>query len=216
MWLPTASASAGDVSGNLEVPPTLLTTKPPRGCAEHSCYWNEPNGVYPPRTYRSTIARHLSVVLTSQRSKAPFNQVLSLQGGGFLPGTLVAANGSTLTVSNADGFQRSPFAKGLKEFNFPEMRTGDSRAVKLLATGHWTLKDTLVPHADGYLHVVTNLVAIGTLGESGSFLFTDIEPGRYKLVVYYHEHMLTSQAIEVPSKGKLKLDPISLPTPKPR
>lgn len=137
-----------------------------------------------------------------------------LHGGGFLPATVVVANGTSLNISNADGFHRSPMITGLQGFNSSTMRSGDSVTVKLLATGHWGLTDKLVPHARGDLHVISNLAAVGEMFDNGTFQIQDVEPGRYNLVVYYHQHILATHTISVPSKGQLKLEPITLSEPK--
>jgi hypothetical protein len=209
-----STASAADVSGSLTIPTKLLVA-PSTGCADRACYWNEQNGVYPSRPYRLSPARHITVVLTSQRQQTTESQTVLLHGGGFLPSTVVVANGATLNISNADGFHRAPIVTGLQGFNTTTLRSGDSVTAKLLATGHWVLGDKLIPHARGNLHVISNLAAVGEVNDSGTFRITDVEPGAYTLVVYYQQHILASQQIFVPSKGQLKVDPIALSEPKP-
>ncbi|MCB9707779.1 MAG: hypothetical protein H6714_03160 [Myxococcales bacterium] len=208
-------ASASEVTGRLVIAPQLLTASQPRNCPERSCYWNEPNGVDALRAYRFRPSRYITVVLRSSR-QAPKSQVMLLHGGGFLPGTMVVGKGASLIVSNSDGFQRSPYAKGLPALDFALLSPGESRTTSLDTQGHWALTDRMLPQAQGDLHVIGDLAAVATLDDDGTFRFSDVDAGRYTLSVYYRDGVRTSQDVTVPGKGQLKVDPITLSTAKPR
>jgi hypothetical protein len=75
--------------------------------------------------------------------------------------------------------------------------------------GAWPLRDNVVTHVSGHLHVLPDLIAVATLDAEGQFSFKDIEPGKYVLKIFHGAKELDSQPIELTGKT-LSVNPITL------
>jgi hypothetical protein len=84
--------------------------------------------------------------------------------------------------------------------------------VHLGTTGNWPLRDNLVAHVRGHLHVLADVVAIGKVARDGSFAFGEVPPGNYTLKVFHGVKEVLSQAVEVGDKATA-IDPITLTAP---
>jgi hypothetical protein len=74
------------------------------------------------------------------------------------------------------------------------------------------LRDQLMPHLSGVIHVIPNAIAVATPNGSGEYNFPEIKPGKYTLKVLHGKTEIASQEVEVGPKA-LVIDPIALTAP---
>lgn len=179
--------------------------------ARPSYYWELENGFKEVRPDRVDARREIAVVLLSDGApQAGLERVeIALSGGGLLPSTLVLRTGSTLLISNNDEFAHELYAQGLDTFTAEATSPRGRRSVNVASAGSWPLRDKVVPHVAGHLHVLPNLAAVAAPDAEGQFSFKQVAPGKYTLKVFHGERELASQEIELTGK-ELTLDPITL------
>jgi hypothetical protein len=180
--------------------------KPPRAAFN----WELENGVKEVSKQRVAADRELAVVLVgSGAPKATEAVEASVSGGQLLPATLVLRTGTTLRIRNSDEIGHELLAKGLDGFSAEASSPGAVRAVHLTQVGHWPIIDKLAAHAQAYLHVLPDVVAIAKVEASGSFEFDNVEPGKYTLKVFRGEREISAKPVEVTSDKPLTLDPLT-------
>lgn len=146
-------------------------------------------------------SRQLAVVLTGKAAAAaPTKRSVPISGGELLPSTVVMQVGGTLHIQNRDEIAHELFAEGHPSFSAEATAPRSERAIHLTETGTWPIRDHLVPHARGHLHVLSDLVATGQLDDNGQFTFADIQPGTYTLRIFHGPSEVVSQAVEVSGK----------------
>lgn len=186
--------------------------KPPRA----ACNWELENGVKEVRKAHVAADRELAVVLVAQNEKntAKSGETLDVvvSGGELLPATLVVRSGSTLRIRNADEIGHELEAEGLDGFSAEASSPGATRAVHVTKPGHWLIRDRLVAHARAHLHVLPDLVAAAKVEHNGSFVFSDVSPGKYTLKVFRGDSELLTKPVEVASDKTLTLDPLTFTT----
>jgi len=207
---PAATALAAGVSGKL----VLGAYKPEANDKARGTYnWELENGFKEVLPDRIDAARELAVVLVGKSDAAPPEKVsVRLYGGSLLPATIVVPAGATVEVRNDDEFAHALYAEGLEGFGAEPASPRALRAVNLANAGSWPVRDELIPHVHGYLHVLADLVAIANVDSSGAFTFADAPAGQYTLKVFHEDKELVSQAVEVGSTP-LTIDPITLTRP---
>jgi hypothetical protein len=191
------------VLGSLRAVPEA---KPPRAAFN----WELENGVKEVAKQRVAADRELAVVLVGPGTpKANEAVEASVSGGELLPATLVLRAGTTLRIRNSDEIGHELLAKGLEGFSAEASSPGGVRAVHLTQVGHWKITDKLAAHAQAYLHVLPDVIAIAKVESNGSFVFDDVAPGKYTLKVFRGEREISAKPVEVTSDKALTLDPLT-------
>ncbi|QQR91451.1 MAG: hypothetical protein IPJ88_06910 [Myxococcales bacterium] len=207
----TTQALAGDVTGSLALPDSISYEKPLGSCKDRHCFWDERNGVVASQRLSRELSNEIAVVAIGRSSETTPNSFdLHLRGGGVEPSTLVAGVGSTLRVSNDDAFERKPLLGNSKELSGSAMAARTARTLKLLETGTQLVTDKTLPHAQGYIHVLSKLAAVASVSDSGAFRFTDLKSGSYTVQVYFQDQLIAKKNISVPARGTLKLDTLAV------
>lgn len=206
-------ARAADVKGQLLLGSAkeLAPVKPPRAAYN----WELENGVKEVQPTRVSAQRELAVVLLG--SAAPKANELfdaAISGGELLPSTIAVRVGTTLRIRNEDEIGHELYAVGLDGFSAEATSPNGSRSIHLTKAGNWPLLDRLATHARAHLHVLPDLVATAKVEAGGSFVFSDVPPGKYELRVLRGANQIASKTVEVTDKP-LTVDPLSLGDVKP-
>jgi hypothetical protein len=203
-----AASAAAQLSGKL----VLGAYKPAAPEAERPAYnWELENGFKELRPDRIDARRELAVVLLGDGEPLPGLDRLEVTfaGGGLMPSTIAVRAGATVLIRNDDEIAHELFAEGLEGFSAEATSPRGRRSVNLQNAGAWSLRDKIVPHVRGHLHVLANLVAVASPDAEGQFGFKGLKPGKYVLKVLHGERELASQELEL-STQELTLDPITL------
>jgi hypothetical protein len=173
--------------------------------------WELENGVKEVRPDRIDARRELAVVLLGEGEPAPgWDRVeITFAGGNLLPATVAVRAGVTMLIRNDDEIAHELFAAGLEALPAEATSPRGRRSVNLKDAGHWALRDKIVPHVAGHLHVLPNLIAVAAPDAEGQFSFKSMAPGKYVLKVLHAERELASQEIELGTTD-LTVDPITL------
>jgi len=174
------------------------------------CYWELENGFKEVVRDRVEAARELAVVLVGAVEVTPAQVEIPFRGGSLLPSTIAVRTGTTIRLRNDDEIAHELFAVGLDGFSREATSPRGVRSVNVRSAGHWVLRDNLVIHLLGHLHVIDDLVAIGKVESDGRYAFTDVAPGEYTLKIFHGANEVASQAIVVADKKDLAIDPITL------
>ncbi len=209
----TAITRAADVRGQLLLgayhPPA--PPKPPRAAFN----WEIDNGVKEVMRDRVSAPRELAVVLIgSGEPKLPDHVEVPVSGGCLLPATVVVRTGSTVRIRNDDEIGHELYAEGLDGFSAEATSPRAVRSIHLTKPGGWPLRDKLAPHAQAYLHVLPDLVAIGKVDASGNYVFADVAAGKYTLKVFHGPNTVATKEIEVGDRA-LTVDPLTLEAARP-
>ena len=201
-------ALAGEVSGKLVLGAYKPTPEPPPKRTPFN--WELENGFKQVAAERVEAARELAVVLVGP-GQAPGTEFIevALRGGSPMPSTIVVRAGSTLKLKNEDEIAHEIFAEGLEGFSAEAISPRGVRSLHLGTTGNWPVRDNLVAHVRGHLHVIADVVAIAKVAADGSFAFGEVIPGKYTLKVFHGAKEVLAQPVEVGDKAAT-LDPITL------
>lgn len=215
-WVLSAAVVATGASAAAQVSGKLLAgaLKPEPGSAAQGagCNWELENGFKEVQPDRIELRRELAVVLVSpsvEPKGEPPRVEVAFVGGTLLPSTIAVRVGATLLIRNDDEIAHELEAPGLQGLSAEPTTRGGRRSVALKSPGHWPLRDRLVPHVDGHLHVLPDLVAVATLETSGQFTFSDVPAGSYTLKVFHGARELVSRPLDVPAHP-ITLDPLTL------
>lgn len=173
-------------------------------------YWELENGFKEVAQDRVDPTRELAVVLVGEGASAAGTVEVAFRGGGLLPATIAVRTGTTVRLRNDDEIAHELYAVGLEGFSREATSPRGVRSVNLRSAGHWLLRDNLVIHVLGHLHVIDNLIATGKVESDGRYTFSDVAAGNYTLKVFHGANEIASQAIEVADKKDLSIDPITL------
>jgi hypothetical protein len=205
-----AASAAAQISGKLllgSLEPSASAAREPAG----SYNWELENGFKEVRADRVDGRRELAVVLLADGLKAGHDAArveVAFSGGSLLPSTIAVRTGTTLMIRNDDEIAHELFAPGLTGLSAEPTTARGRRSVSLQTPGSWPLRDRLVPHLSGHLHVLPDLVAVASIDGSGQFSFSDVPPGKYTLKVFRGERALVSTPVELATRS-LTLDPIT-------
>jgi hypothetical protein len=204
-----SASVAAQISGKLML--GAYRPAPPATSARPSYNWELENGFKEVRPDRNDARRELAVLLLGAGEPlAGLDRVeVAFTGGGLAPSTIAVRAGSTVLVRNDDEIAHELFAQGLDGFSAEAISPRGRRSVHLKSAGSWALRDRIVPHVQGHLHVLPNLVAIAVADGEGQFAFKGLAPGKYVLKVLHGERELASQEVELAGQ-ELTLDPITL------
>jgi len=184
--------------------PAKSGDKPPRPAFN----WEIENGVkevLPDRTSPGELA----VVLLGAAAPSGDGRVeVSISGGTLSPATLVVRTDTTVRIRNDDEIGHELQAVGLDGFSAEATSPGATRSVRLTKPGSWPLQDRLAVHARAYVHVLPNLSAIAKLEPNGSYVFSDVPPGKYTLKVFRAADELLSKDIDVADRP-FTVDPLT-------
>jgi hypothetical protein len=212
-----ATALAGDVRGALTVPTDFpsMTTQPADSDAARLRYWEEWNGFLEPRPARVETARELAVVLTGQGAPSTGEQpALRLHNGSLFPSTVVLRVGVATPLRNDDACAYEIFAQDNAELGPVQTAPGNARPLNVSAPGHWALRDRNLPHVQGHLHALPDLVARAFVEPSGGYVFRGVEPGSYTVHVFQGElEVAPPQAVTVADTHEIVVAPITLARP---
>jgi hypothetical protein len=206
----SAPALAAEVTGKL-----LLATYrlPPKQNAVGAFQWEIENGVKEVIADRVDAKRELAVVLVGEGEHAmPERPEVAFSGGGLLPSTIVVRPGATLLFRNEDEIAHELYAAGKDGFAAEATSPRGRRSVTVKDAGVLELRDQLLPHLTGYIHVIADVIAVASPDASGQFSFPEIKPGKYTLKVLHGKDEIASKEVEVGPKA-LAIDPIALTAP---
>ncbi len=203
------TALAADVRGKLTIPSDFGHA--PAAPAQGQYEWKVWNGVLDPLPDRVDPRRAFAPVLIGDAPGPGPDSTFALQGGDLLPSTMVARAGSTLRIDNTDLCSHELYSPHLPGLTPLQTAPNNGRTLKLTKVGHYVIEDRLYPHVHGDLHVITKLVARGTVASDGSFSFHDVPPGTYTLKVFYGARAIASRpGVEVTENRDVTLDPIGI------
>ncbi|MBX7196824.1 MAG: hypothetical protein K1X94_32535 [Sandaracinaceae bacterium] len=212
-----ASALAGDVRGTLTVPTDFpsMVTAPAEADAARLRYWEEWNGFLEPRPARVETAREIAVVLTGSGSASTGEQpALRMHNGSLFPSTVIVRVGVATPIRNDDACAYEIFADGNPELGPVQTAPGNARPITVSAPGHWPLRDRNLPHVQGHLHALPDLVARAFVEPTGGYVFRGVEPGTYNVHVFQGEHEVgPAQAVTVGDAHEVVVAPITLARP---
>ncbi|MGD8863708.1 MAG: hypothetical protein PVI30_27075 [Myxococcales bacterium] len=204
-----STAAAVGVSGRL----LLGAYKPAVQSGRRAFNWELENGFKQVQPDRIDAARELAVVLLGEGDPQALDRVeVPFIGGSLLPTTIVVRPGTTVVFRNEDEIAHELYADGLDKLSPEAISPRGRRSVNLEQAGSWPLRDKLVTHVRGHLHVLPDLVAVGQVDGGGRFSFANVPPGTYTLKVFHGSHELASQQVEA-SGGTVTVDPIALTAP---
>jgi len=208
------TAAAVPIRGSVQLPRDFAPPSEARENGPAGFYWEEWNGVLDLRPPRLDVEREIAVVLTGE-GDSPGSD-FQLSGGALRPSTMVARSGDMLRIANTDPCAHELFADGIEGLAVLQTAPGNARTLALTQVGHWLIQDRLYPHVKGYLHVIADLVARGTVQQDGRYAFSDVAPGGYTLKVFYRDRMVHSQRVEVEEGRELTIEPVALDLTTPR
>jgi hypothetical protein len=212
-----ATALAGDVRGTLTVPTDFpsMTTQPAEADAARLRYWEEWNGFLEPRPARVETARELAVVLTGEGAPSTGEQpALRLHNGSLFPSTVVIRVGVATPLRNDDACAYEIFAEGNAELGPVQTAPGNARPLNVSAPGHWALRDRNLPHVQGHLHALPDLVARAFVEPTGGYVFRGVEPGSYTVHVFQGEvEVAPPQTVTVADTHEIVVAPVTLARP---
>jgi hypothetical protein len=208
-----AAASSVAVTAFAQVSGKLLlgAYKPAPAASERPAYnWELENGFKEVKPDRVEAKRELAVVLLGDGEPLPGLDRLEVTfyGGSLLPATIAARTGATVLLRNDDEIAHELYAEGLEGFSAEPTSPRGRRSVNLTAAGSYKLRDKIVPHVTGHLHVLPNLIAVATPENDGQFSIK-VPAGKYELKVLHGEHEIASRPIELTGNA-VTLDPITL------
>jgi hypothetical protein len=200
-------ALAVEVSGKL----LLATYRPePTAPVEQAFLWEIENGVKEVTAERVEAQRELAVVLIGEGSTTlPERVEVAFSGGGLLPSTIVVRPNTTLLFRNEDEIAHELYAEGVEGFAAEGTSPRGRRSVVLKEAGTFALRDRIITHLTGYVHVMENVIAVASPDGSGQFVFPEVPAGKYTLKVLHGPSEIASQTIEVGTR-ELTIDPLTL------
>lgn len=161
-------------------------------------YWEEPNGYFPTRQARRSIAGELIVVLvgTAQPTEPPPNRI-EIRGGAFVPQTIAIRADAPLEIVNTDPCSHELASPDLDSLHASDTPAGGTLTVDVAGANSFTVQDQVLRHLRGTVHVLENLVARTTVNATGAFRFENVPAGNYTLEVYRGAQKVAATSISV-------------------
>jgi plastocyanin len=161
-----------------------------------------------------------TVVMLEGRSlppKPPVTVVMEQRNTRFEPGLVVMPVGSSVQFPNSDPVFHNVFSlSGTRSFDLGYYPKGDSRTVKFDRSGIVQV----------YCHIHTNMYAaivvtsspyFGKPSDDGTFTWSNVPAGHYRLVAWHKVAGLYSVPVDVPEKGaasvKIRIPVDTVPHP---
>ncbi|HLK22219.1 MAG TPA: plastocyanin/azurin family copper-binding protein [Bryobacteraceae bacterium] len=195
--------AAGDVTGH-----ALITKRLTKKALSPIVYNLRGAVAAPPAPEKSEAANEfgrLAVVLEggSSRPKAPETVVIDQRNMRFDPDLVIVPVGSTVQFPNADPIFHNIFSLSKTQpFDLGFYPQGQSRTVKFTKNGIVQVYCHI--HANMYAAiVVTSSPWYARPSEDGSFSWTDVPAGHYKLTAWHKIAGLFKTEIDVPESGKV-------------
>ena len=205
----SAASAWAQVSGRL----LLAAYKPPAAEPEArpSYYWELENGFKEVKPDRINPRRELAAVLCGEAAPVAGSERLEVpwSGGNLLPSTIAVRAGTTILFRNDDEVAHELLGVGLATLPAEATSPRGRRSFQAAEPGAWALRDQSISHAQGYLHVLADVVAVGTVAADGSYSFPAVPPGKYTLKIFHGPTQVATQDVEATAKP-LTVDPITL------
>jgi len=204
-------AFAATLNGTITIAPELgrrlEEIEQERGGKLKQFYWRVPNGAVATTEYQIEPSRDLAVILEAQGAggAVPAGQprMVKLQGGVLSPSVAVITPHTQVRFRNTDAF--------VYELECPDnaqMRStaplppGNQVDISFDEEGVYMITDRRFPHLVGWVVVVNSTRVLnpppGKRGQPASFSFEDVQPGSYKVKVFFAGDWVAEQQVEVP------------------
>ncbi len=183
-------AAAHDLRGSLGGADTLTPSPRPVPPRWRGSFWEVPNGGLAIQVPRANLERDVAVVLTGASVPEMRQPVTArVEGGRCVPGTLVVAPGTTLTVDNED----------LLAHEFYVVRAGQTepvvaseltasrtrRQLSLPAAGAYELRDQRQPQFRCWIVAGPGQGRVLPVDRTGAFSVSGLEDGTYTVKAYF-------------------------------
>jgi len=192
-------AICGDVSGQVLITKRITknTVAPAPYDMRGMVMPSVPGEVAPESEFDRTIVMLEGGSLTP---KPPVTMVMEQRNTHFEPGLVVVPVGSSVQFPNSDPIFHNVFSlSGTRSFDLGYYPKGDSRTVKFDRSGIVQVYCHI--HTKMYAAiVVTSSPYFGKPSEDGSFTWTNVPAGHYRLVAWHKVAGLYSVPVDVPEK----------------
>ena len=202
-------ASATPVRGTVALPPNAAGSSTAPARRDH--YWNVWAELLDPAPARVSTEREVTIVLTGEGSPRSQGCSYLIEGGQFLPRTLVAQANSRISLENRDGTAHEVCSEALPAITPLRTAPGRAREIAVPDAGRWDLRDRQYPQVGGHLVAVPDLVSCATVSPRGEWRFAEVAAGTYTLRVYRAGEEAHSAPLTVGAHSReLVVDPILL------
>ncbi len=204
--------AAAEVEGKLVLGAYKPPAEPPP--PRPAFHWEAESGVKEVDRERMDARRELAVVLIGESGKGKGGETnIECSGGSLLPSTIVVSPGAAIRIRNNDEVAHELYATGMKGFDPEATSPRAVRVVRAEKVGSWPVRDKLLVHVRGHIHVVEGLVAVAEVKDDGTFSFAEVAPGQYTIKVFHGAFELTSTKVDLSDDKDVSLDPITLLAP---
>jgi plastocyanin len=196
-------AFCGDINGQVLI--TKRITKKAISLAQYDM-----RGMAMPSAPRNTVESEFerTIVILEGGSlppKPPITMVIEQRNARFEPDLAVMPVGSSVQFPNSDPIFHNVFSlSGTRSFDLGYYPKGDSRTVKFDRSGIVQV----------YCHIHTNMYAaivvtsspyFGKPSGDGTFTWSDVPAGHYRLVAWHKVAGLYTTSVDVPEKGAVSV-----------
>jgi len=175
-------------------------------------YWLVENGVLPIQPPKIDMASEVTVALMKPTGTAGTGGIenVIIKGAAMQPGVLIVTPKTTVKFKNEDPFVHSIYSPDLGHSFDPEiLPSRQLRQVQFLNPGIYSIQCKMTPHLKGYIIVDPKVLAVTQPGADTSFTFENLPPGKYKIKVFFKNHEVGTQDIEIvdekPVETQIKL-----------
>lgn len=172
-------------------------------------YWRVPNGAVAPTEYQIEPSRDLAVILeaASVEGTPPAGQpqVVSLEGGALNPSVVVITPQTKVRFRNTDAFvYELECPENAQMENTAPLPPGNQVDITFDEEGVYLITDRRLPHLVGWVVVVNSTMfrnpEQAKRGAPATFSFEDVQPGSYKVKVFFAGDWVAEQQVEVPEE----------------
>jgi len=206
LFLPIATASAGNVIGKLEVPAGAVERPAPpiKGFLERV-----ENPLAPVKPF-SPASQMVVVLEGDEKPVSPPQVVIELQGESFNRRAVAVPAGAEVVIKNVSKISRTLVAAEDPKLipQGPINPTGP-KSFRATEVGKvYTIGDKDAPHLKLKI-VVVNTQYVGYPDETGKFEIDNVPAGSYKVKLWYGDKWLArdDDSVNVPAKGKIDVNP---------
>lgn len=169
-------------------------------------YWRVPNGAVATTEYQIEPSRDLAVVLETVGAEGapPAGQprVVKLEGGSLNPSVVAITPHTKVRFRNTDAFvYELECPENSQMQNTAPLSPGNQVDIAFDEEGVFMITDRRLPHLVGWV-VVTNSTMFrnpeqAKQGAPATFSFEDVQPGNYKVKVFFAGDWVAEQQVEV-------------------